>query len=410
MKKLSVFYDGWGEHWQLGTLADDGRQLLFEYSPAALRQGLELSPYCMKLRPQAYGDFPAHLQRLPGFIADALPDGWGKLLMDRVFRRSGLTPDAVSPLDGLAFVSGHAMGALSFEPASTLDAMPETVRLLDIAHEVQVVVAGAESEALMQLALMGGSPHGARPKVLVHHDPLTGAMSTAPFASGVPWLVKFQAQNEHKEVCAVEAWYADLARACGLDIPATRAFDLSDDLGAFGIERFDVERGLRVPVLTLAGLLHADFRTPSLSYIDLLRATRFLTRDEREVFKAFERAVFNVLFNNRDDHSKNFSYRLGEDRRWQLSPCYDLTFNEGPVGEHQMDVQGKGRNIDRHDLLALARQGGLPLTDAARSIDRMVSMASDLKASSDGKGIRPSTLEHIGAAVAANHRLLLASS
>ncbi len=406
MKKLSVFYDGWGEHWQLGTLADDGRQLLFEYSPAALRQGLELSPYCMKLRPQAYGDLPAHLQRLPGFIADALPDGWGKLLMDRVFRRSGLTPDAVSPLDRLAFVSGHNMGALSFEPASTSELAAENIRLLDIAHEVQTIVAGAESEALLQLALMGGSPHGARPKVLVHHDPLTGVMSTAPFASGVPWLVKFQAQNEHKEVCAIEALYADLARACGLEMPSTRAFSLSEDLGAFGIERFDVERGLRVPVMTLTGLLHADFRTPSLSYIDFLRATRFLTRDEREVLKAFERAVFNVTFNNRDDHSKNFSYRLGEDRRWRLAPGYDLTFNEGPGGEHQMDVQGKGRNIDRHDLLELARQGGISSADTEASIDRIAASAADLMTLSDGRGIRPSTLEHIGAAVAANRLLL----
>lgn len=407
MNKLSVFYNGWGERWQLGTLADNGKQLLFEYSPMALQQGLELSPYSVKLRGPSYGDFPAYLQRLPGFIADALPDGWGMVLMDRIFRGNGWVPEAMSPLDRLAFVSGHNMGALSFEPASASDLVAMDVQLLALAQDAQAVIAGRETDTLLQLALMGGSPHGARPKVLVHYEPRTGAMSTVPFASGVPWLIKFQAQNEHKEVCAIEALYADLARACTLDMPPTCAFDLSKDLGAFGIERFDVERGMRVHVLTLAGLIHADFRNASLSYIDLLRVTRFLTHDEREVAKAFERAVFNVLFNNRDDHSKNFSFRLGEDRLWRLAPCYDLTFNEGPGGEHQMDVQGKGRDINRLDLLALARQGGIPQSIAAQSIDHMTAQAAGFMAMGKGRGIRPSTLKDVGAAVAANRARLL---
>jgi len=44
MKTLTVVYNGWGEHWPLGRLAHDGRILLFEWSPQALREGLELSP------------------------------------------------------------------------------------------------------------------------------------------------------------------------------------------------------------------------------------------------------------------------------------------------------------------------------------------------------------------------------
>ena len=408
MKRLTVLYAGWGEQWPLGTLADNGKELLFEYSPTALQQGLELSPLHVKLRPQAYGGFPAHLQRLPGFIADALPDGWGMLLMDRLFRKNGRAPESMSPLERLAFISGHGMGALSFEPADPLELATEDVHLLHLAQEARAVIAGKDSEALQQLALMGGSPHGARPKVLVYYDKKTGAMSTVPTAAGVPWLVKFQAQNEHKEVCALEALYADLARACLLDMPETRAFDLDRSLGAFGIERFDVERGMRVPVLTLAGLMHADFRMPSVSYAEFLRVTRFLTRDEREVQKAFERAVFNVLFNNRDDHSKNFSYRLGEDRQWRLAPCYDLNFNIGPGGEHQMDVCGEGRNITRAHLLALARQGGVSLPSAEKCIDHQMAQAAALPMTAKGRGIRSATLKHVSAAVEANRQRLAA--
>src|SRR5437879_6264903 len=98
MKQLTVQYHGWGEHWPLGTLADDGRALLFEYSREALQQQLELSPRHLKLRAAAYGDFPEHQLRLPGLIADALPDGWGMLVMDRLFRKKGRNPASLSPL------------------------------------------------------------------------------------------------------------------------------------------------------------------------------------------------------------------------------------------------------------------------------------------------------------------------
>lgn len=77
MKQLAVHYCGWGEDWLLGLLADDGATLLFEYASEALAQGLELSPLHLKLRAPAYGDFPPYLHRLPGLMADSLPDGWG---------------------------------------------------------------------------------------------------------------------------------------------------------------------------------------------------------------------------------------------------------------------------------------------------------------------------------------------
>jgi len=77
MRKIEVLFNGWGESWVLGTLADDGAHLLFEYSAQAVKRGIEFSPRHLKLQAQAYANFPAHQYRLPGLIADALPDGWG---------------------------------------------------------------------------------------------------------------------------------------------------------------------------------------------------------------------------------------------------------------------------------------------------------------------------------------------
>ena len=402
MKKLTVIYGGWGESWPLGTLADNGRDLLFEYSPQALAQGLELSPRHLKLRADAYGDLPAHFDRLPGLIADALPDGWGLLLMDKQFRRVGRELGSISVLDRLAFIGDRAMGALSFEPADGDEIQPQDLSLLALAKEIKQVVAGKEIDALTQLALMGGSPHGARPKVLVNYQFATGSLSSDPQAEGSPWLIKFPAQNDHKEVCAIEALYAKLAGDCGIEMPQTRYFDINALLSAFGIERFDRHAGMRVPTHTLAGLLHSDFRIPSLDYTTFLRATRFLTRDEREVNKAFLRCVFNVVMHNRDDHAKNFSYRLSQDRQWQLSPGYDQTFSSGPGGEHQMDICGEGNRPGRSHLLRLAKEAEVDVQVALDAIEAVRAVAERFAKDAESFEIRKTTIKHIDALIKLN--------
>lgn len=398
MKRLAVRYCGWGEDWPLGLLADDGATLLFEYAPEALAQGLELSPLHLRLRATAYGGFAPHLHRLPGLIADSLPDGWGLLLMDRLFRQRGLRHPG--PLDRLAFIGDRALGALRFVPATQLDAEEPDWSLLALARESERALAGEAGAALRELALTGGSPQGARPKALVRYDAQTGHVSTRGDAPGKPWLVKFPAQGEHKEVCAIEQMYAELARDCGLEMPASACFDLSPRLAAFGVARFDREQGMRVPVHSLAGLLQVDFRLPgSTDYTALLRATRLLTRDEREVEKAYARAVFNVLFHNRDDHPKNFAWRLGRDRRWRLAPAFDLTFSGGPMGQHHMDICGEGHAVERGHLLRLAAEGGVPTQAAETLIDRMQEQAAAFAQRAAAYPIRRATLRQMKAQI-----------
>lgn len=398
MKRLTVHYGGWGEDWPLGLLADDGATLLFEYAPEALAQGLELSPLHLKLRAAAYGGFPPHLLRLPGLVADSLPDGWGLLLMDRLFRQQGLGHPG--PLDRLAFIGNRAMGALRFVPAARSDVEEPDWDLLALARESERALAGEAGAALRELALTGGSPQGARPKALVQYSAEAGHVSTCSNAPGEPWLVKFPAQGEHKEVCAIEQMYAELARDCGLEMPPSTWFDLAPDLAAFGVARFDREQGLRVPVHSLAGLLQVDFRLPgSADYTALLRATRLLTRDQREVEKAYARAVFNVLFHNRDDHPKNFAWRLGQDRRWRLAPAFDLTFSEGPMGQHHMDVCGQAHAVERSDLLRLAAEGGVTTAAAEATIDRMAMQATTFPQRVAAYPIRRATVQRMNASI-----------
>jgi serine/threonine-protein kinase HipA len=394
MKKIQVIYAGWGERWTLGTLADTGQQILFEYSPQARQQGLELAPLRAPLAHVGAITGEPFFMGLPGLIADALPDGWGLLLMDRAFRKAGRQPGSISPLDRLAFIGERAMGALVFEPADDIAAGQDDLDLEQLAKDAaQVLVNEEADEALRHLLLLGGSPQGARPKVLVNFNPVSGRVSCGTGQDeGEPWLIKFPAGDEHRDACAIEALYARLAAHCGLTMPESRFFDLDGRYSAFGVRRFDREGGLRIPLQSLSAALHVDYRLPSLDYEMLLRLTRRLTGDERDVCKAFERCVFNVLTHNRDDHSRNFAFRLDRQRRWQLAPPFDLTFNEGPRGEHFTTIAGEGRAPARNHLLELARRGGIPARHAKESIDRLCDGMSALPELAKNLPIRKSQL------------------
>ncbi len=407
MKKLNVIYTGWGEQFLLGVLADNGRDILFEYSTEAIKRGLDLSPFKMPLSSQTFGNHPTHQLRLPGLISDSLPDGWGMLVMDRLFRKQGLDPAEVSPLDRLEYISKTAMGALAFEPCEIDGLPPEDVQLIELAQDVHQVFEDDESEAILRkLVSMGGSPHGARPKVLVNFDKDTNLISTPESGRGTPMLVKFPAQNERKETCAIETLYCGLADASGITVPAYYFFDLDKYNSAFGIERFDRVEGMRVPMHTAAGAAHVDFRHPQLDYISLLRLTNFMTKDIREVHKAFERCIFNVLFNNRDDHSKNFCFLMSKDGRWTFSPAYDLTYSPGTNGEHQMDICGEARNPTRKHLLELAQKTGIKQSVAAKSIDRILTVSQSWHKLVGKLPIREKTLGLIEKSVTANRERL----
>ena len=96
----------------------------------------------------------------------------------------------------------------------------------------------------------------------------------------------------------------------------------------------------------------------------------------------------------------------GRDRQWRLAPGYDLTFCEGPGGEHQMDVGGEGREITRAHMIALARQGGVDPAWAEATVDRMAALAVRFREHSVGRGIRAATIRHVTSAIEANRKRL----
>lgn len=417
LEQVNVFFEGWGERWLWGSLVSttalSGRpQILFEYSDEAKQRGLELSAYTLPLDgPKLRQDFPPHQMGLPGPVYDALPDGWGMLLMDRLFRRRGLNTARIGPLERLAYIGENAMGAMSFEPVAPEGlASHEHLSLDQLAADIQDVFQGHDGEFLQRLLQVGGSPQGARPKALIYRDTHTGSFTTATAPGLEAWLVKFPAKDEHPEVCAIEAVYAECLRRCGIPTPSTEYFTLPNGQAAFASQRFDRQTGLRVPMQSLAAFTGADYQSPgALDYVNFLRATQLCTNDVREMAFAFERAVFNVAFNNRDDHPKNFAYLMSSTGQWQLAPAYDVTFCEGPGGYHQMDVMGEALEIDRATLLLLGEEAEVSAQDALHIIDTISEVASQFSAIANSllpQAIRSETLHMIQYRIDENLMLL----
>lgn len=344
----------------VGRLAEAERRLYFEYDSAFIAGGLQISPFKLPLQVGAIEHRDREFGPLPGVFDDSLPDGWGRLLMDRHFRQRGLDPRSVSVLDRLLWLGTRTLGALSYHPAPE----SEPAQALDLpallGHATDVM-AGEASEVLPQLLRAGGSPGGARPKVLVGlrgNEVLSGEDD---LPSGFEhWLVKFAARQELADAGPVEYAYALMAQAAGLDMPPVRLLALGKQTRCFAVQRFDRLPGKRrLHLHSFANLLHADFRVPSRDYADLFRVTQALTRNHQDLLRAFRLMLFNIAAHNRDDHGKNVAFLMDDQGQWRLAPAFDLTFSPGPGGEHSTTVAGEGRDPGLDQVQALACQFGL---------------------------------------------------
>ena len=67
----------------MGRLALKDRKIFFEYAPSFLELGLELSPFKLPLKAGVIACEDQIFDGIFGVFNDSLPDGWGRLLLDR---------------------------------------------------------------------------------------------------------------------------------------------------------------------------------------------------------------------------------------------------------------------------------------------------------------------------------------
>lgn len=360
----------------VGRLAVRERKIYFEYERSFIEQNIEISPLRLPLQPGLQSFDNTLFEGLPGVFNDSLPDGWGRLLFDRLARSQNILPADITPLDRLAHTGMHGLGAITYEPDFGISEQNENINLDRLSADAQIALDDESSDVLENLIALNGSSAGARPKALIgineQRDKITHGANT--LAEGYEhWIVKFANNQDGIDAGAIEYVYALLAKDAGIDMPDIHLFPAEKGPGYFAIKRFDRVGSKRYHMHTACGLLHSDFRTPSLDYEDLLTLTGMLTRDVREVEKAYRLSAFNVLAHNRDDHSKNFSFLMDEEGHWKLSPAYDLTFSSGPNGEQSTTVMGEGRNPSVEHLFKLAKESSIKKQKAQSILEEIQS-------------------------------------
>ena len=323
----------------VGTLAlTKDKKVAFQYDDELIKNGFSINTFSLPLNNKVYVPNKFYFDGLFGVFADSLPDSWGNLLLDKFLLSRGIKRDSVNVLDRLSFIGKNGMGLLSYEPEKTINTIENKLSLDELNFECEKILKSKESYNLDELYKLGGSSGGARPKVLINYK-------------DKPWIVKFSNTIDSIDSGVIEYRYFECARMCGINVPTTKLFDSKVTPGYFGIERFDVENGSRVHMITVAGLLELDFRAPSLDYNELIKLTKILTND-KDTYEMYRRMCFNVFSHNRDDHAKNFSFLYSsKEKCWELSPAYDLTYSNTYFNEHTTSVNGKGINITDEDLL-----------------------------------------------------------
>ena len=355
LNKLDVFYND--RH--VGTMAlYRNRQAAFEYSDDWIADGFSISPFSLPLEKRVFMPKIDPFDGIFGVFADSLPDGWGRLLVDRLMKRNGINPLDIGNLDRLAIVGETGMGALSYKPVITLEEAENDMSLDELAAECEKILQTEYSEELDTLFKLGGSSGGAGPKILTKID-------------NDDWIIKFPSSYDSKNIGKQEYDYALCAGKCGIDMAPVRLFKSNECQGYFGTKRFDrINTGdgdnvVRRHMVSVSGLLETSHRIPNLDYELLMRLTMILTKDTTECKKLYRLMCFNVFAHNRDDHSKNFSYiYLEDEKRWVLSPAYDLTYSSSLNGEHATTINGNGVNPGVDDLLEVAKKAGLDIKAA----------------------------------------------
>ncbi|MDD4351299.1 MAG: type II toxin-antitoxin system HipA family toxin [Clostridia bacterium] len=355
MKKIKKLIVKYNER-TIGYLAElENNTIAFQYDDEWIKNGFSISPFSLPLSDQVYINKKDTFNGLFGVFQDSLPDGWGELLFRRMLAKNGINFDRLSPLTKLSLVNPNGLGALSYEPSQVEETSDNNFDLDELAKEAKKIFDDEEGAVdLDKVYHMGGSSGGARPKVHIK----TG---------NEYWIVKFPCSYDPKDIGKKEYKSNELAKQCGIKVNEFKLFNSKISTGYFGAKRFDRFNNKRVHMVSLSSLLETTHRIPNLDYLHLFQVIQNICIDKNDLYEAFRRMCFNVLYGNRDDHGKNFAFLYDEAKGgYALSPAYDLTQTINKP-EHEMTINGLGMPTEK-DLLEIAKTIKLSLSECEQII------------------------------------------
>lgn len=394
----------------------------FRYDPEFLETGLDLSPVMMPLNESLNYRFPEHrntttFKGLPGMLADVLPDKYGNALINQWLVKQNRPANSINPVETLCFIGKRAMGALEFEPSEPKitghSIKLEMNELIDITSKIlsgrQAFLTNLQPDqekALQAILKIGTSAGGARAKALIEFNKETKEIRSgqANATKGFDhYLIKFDGIEDEQFGTSrgygrVEMAYYKMAVDAGIEMMESELLE-ENGRAHFMTKRFDRVQGKgKIHVQSFCAMRHYDFKDIDIySYEDLFETMRLLVLPYPQAEQLFRRMVFNVIARNCDDHTKNFAFTMDKSGEWSLSPAFDVCHAYRPsstwVSQHCLSVNGKRKNIERADLLEVARK--MNIKGASEIIDQVDQVIGKWKKYADDQKVDPELREAI---------------
>jgi len=408
----------WGRTIGAVTLGDEDDVAAFEYDPAFVRSGIEISPLTMPLSNRVFS-FPELSRKtfygLPGLLADSLPDKFGHALINAWLAIQGRQPDSFNAVERLCYTGVRGMGALEFSPATGPKAQQsnriQIDRLLELASDILThrnalsgsLSDGNKEQALTDILRVGTSAGGARAKAVIAWNPSKNEVRSGQLPAGAgfeQWLLKFDGvqSNRDKELDdpqgygVIEYAYYGMAKDCGIDISECRLFE-ENGRRHFMTRRFDRHGdGEKLHMQSLCALAHYDFHMAgAYSYEQALLVIRQLGLPMSTIEEQFRRMAFNIIARNQDDHVKNIAFLMNKSGTWSLSPAFDMTYSFNPTGDwtasHQMSMNGKRDDFTMDDFRACAKVASMKRRRAETIVNEVRESVSRWKGYAEEAGV-----------------------
>ena len=233
------------------SLTPDNKQCAFEYDKAWLSNGFSISPLELPLKPGLFIAKPSPFYGNFGVFEDSLPDGYGRYLLHKALLKEGINDTQLSALDRLSLVGNGGMGALTYEPETSIGTSHEPLDF-DLLQEKALEVLHEKNDDDVELLLFNSrNSGGCRPKALFSNN------------EG-HWMVKFRHTYDPQDMGLIEFHYNELARQCGIRVPDFKLINGK----YFTTRRFDISQdGERLHTVTAGGLLNIPLSNPILDFV-----------------------------------------------------------------------------------------------------------------------------------------------
>ena len=331
-----------------------------------------------------------------GCFSDALPDLWGRLLLNR--REQIIAAEEKRPVHKLSsfdYLMGiediSRMGGFRFKASQDGEFIncENSLRIPPLTDIRTLVTASMEIEKseelnrlpekkwLQQLVHPGTSLGGARPKAVVVND------------EGRLCVAKFPSRNDDYDVGLWEHHSHLLAKEAGVIAAQTSVVDTGRKYHTFLSKRFDrSDDGRRkhfASAMTLLGLTDGCDAKTGNGYLDIVD---FILQNccdvEDNLRQLYRRVAFNIAIGNSDDHFRNHGFLLTP-KGWTLSPAYDMnpTMNEYQA----LMINSSTNQADLNILLDSSKEYMIGRKEAEAIIDEVKSGVSQWKPVANRLGI-----------------------